>query len=51
MLTFQMTIVNEDNRKKIVVVSGNTYLEAVGNMKSRYGRNWVVHSSKMISAY
>lgn len=45
-----MTIVNEDNRQKIVMVSGDTYLEAVENMKFQYGRDWVVFSSKLLSA-
>ena len=49
MLTYQMTIVNEDNCEKIVIVSGSTYLEAVENMKRQYGRNWVVYSSKILS--
>lgn len=48
MYTYQMTIKNEDNCQRIISVSGDSFLEAVNNMKSQYGHNWVVVEYKLI---
>lgn len=50
MYNYQMRIVNSDNCEKIVYVSGDTYMEAVANMRKEYGKEWVVYSSKLVSA-
>ena len=50
MLTYQMVIINQDDCKKIVYVTADTYIDAIKNMRLEYGRDWAVSSSKIISA-
>lgn len=50
MLTYQMVIVNQDDCKKIVYVTADTFVDAIKNMRLEYGRGWVVSSSKIISS-
>jgi hypothetical protein len=50
MFTYQMVIVNQDLCTKIVYVTADNFVDAIKNMRLEYGRDWVVSSSKMISA-
>ena len=50
MITYRFTIQNEDDCQKIVYASGNTYMDAVHNMKREHGNGWVVVSSKIVFA-
>ena len=50
MFTYQMVIINQDDCKKIVYVSADTFADAIKNIHLEYGNDWVVSSSKIISA-
>ena len=50
MFTYQMVIINQDDCTKIVYVTADNFVDAIKNMRLEYGRDWVVSSSKIISA-
>lgn len=50
MFTYEMTIVNEDNCKKIIYSTGNSFIDAVKNMRREHGYGWVVNEYRLISS-
>lgn len=49
MLTYEMTIVNKDNCRKIIYSTGNSFIDAVNNMHRKHGYCWAVNEYRLIS--
>ena len=48
MFTYEMSIVNQDNCKKIIYESGDSFMDAVSKMRIDYGKEWVVYSHTIV---